>query len=150
MADDDIQKDNARTQPDDTKTDDVEERLRWKIDKDIELYKFYLEVSVKACVFLMAITGAIASYVLSNNTNPLISIGLAFPALVNGGFAIFFCFSIVEARRIARSYEASCKKLGVEPFDMGPLFAVALIFCLMCGLATVGLLRLMLFQLLGR
>lgn len=31
--------------------DDRETTLRWKIDKDVELYKFYLDVSVKGAVF---------------------------------------------------------------------------------------------------
>jgi hypothetical protein len=121
--------------------------LRWKIDKDVDLYKFYLDVSVKASVFLMAVTGGIASYVLSNHGNPIISIALAFPAVVNGGFTIFFFNSITEAKRIARVHGEASKELGVQEFNMNPLRSVCQIFGLMCAVATLGLFLLMAFEL---
>lgn len=114
--------------------------LRWKIDKDIELYRFYLDMSVKAAVFLMGVTGAITSYVLSNPRNHIVSVALAFPALMNGGFAVLFFYSIGEAKRIANAHKEACKELGVSEFNMNPLRSVCQIFCLMCGVATVGLL----------
>jgi hypothetical protein len=123
--------------------------LRWKIDKDIELYRFYLDVSVKASVFLMAVTGGIASYVLSQPVGPIISIALAFPAVVNAGFTVLFFYSITEAERIARVHIEACKEVGVREFNMNPLKSVCQIFCLMCAVATVGLLLLMAFQLRG-
>lgn len=54
--------------------------LRWKLDKDIQVYLFYLDVSVKTSVFLMAVTGGIASYVLSKPVGPPI-LALPFPAI---------------------------------------------------------------------
>jgi hypothetical protein len=128
---------------------DRETTLRWKIDKDIQLYSFYLDVAVKASVFLMAVTGGIASYVLSKPASPIISIALAFPAIVNAGFTVLFFYSITEADRIAQVHTEACKELGVPEFNMNPLDAVCKIFCLMCAVATVGLLLLMAFQLRG-
>jgi len=129
--------------------DNRETTLRWKIDKDIQLYSFYLDVSVKAAVFLMAVTGGIASYVLSKPSSPILSIALAFPAIVNAGFTVLFFYSITEAERIARVHIEACKELGVPEFNMNPLEAVCKIFCLMCAVVTVGLLLLMTFQLRG-
>ena len=79
------------------------ETLRWKIDKDIQLYQFYLDMSVKAAVFLMTVTGAIASYALTNRGH-IPRIVLLFPALMNGGSMIrnasFFSQNAAASLRI--------------------------------------------------
>jgi hypothetical protein len=129
--------------------DDRETTLRWKIDRDIELYKFYLDVSVKGAIFLMAVSGAIASYVLSKPGGTIISIALAFPAIVNAGFTVLFFHSITEAKRIEQVHIEASKELGVPEVNMKPLRSVCKIFCVMCGAATVGLLLLMAFHLRG-
>jgi hypothetical protein len=79
---------------------------------------------VKAAVFLMAVTGGIASYVLSKSDKPIISLALAFPALVNAGFIVLFFYNLTEAERIARVHIEACKELGVPEFNMNPLGAV--------------------------
>lgn len=117
--------------------------LRWKIDKDIELYRFYLEVSVKAAAFLMGVTGAIASYVLSNPRYHVVWVALVFPALMNTGFAGLFLYSSKEAKRIAKLHKEACIELGVSDFNMNPLKSVCRIFGFMCGVATVSLLLIM-------
>ena len=121
---------------------DPDVTLRWKLDKDIEVYLFYLDVSIKASVFLMAVAGGIASYVLSKPVGTQIPFALAFPALLNAGFAVLFFKSIAEARRIARVHTEVCKKVGVPEFNMDPLRAVCVLFFLMCSVAAVGLLLL--------
>lgn len=128
---------------------DRETILRWNIDKDVELYKFYLDVSVKAAVFLMAVTGAIASYVLSQPHNKIISIALAFPAIVNTGFTVLFFYSVIEAKRMAQVHIEASRELGVPEINMNPLRSLCAIFGLMCAVATVGLLFLMAIQLSG-
>lgn len=120
-----------------------ETTLRWKIDKDIELYRFYLDISVKAAVFLMGITGAIASYVLSNTEGRIVSIALAFPALMNAGFAVLFFYSIREAKRLSDLHKEACKELQVSEFNMNPLKAVCQIFSLMFSVAALALLLFM-------
>jgi hypothetical protein len=124
--------------------------LRWKIDKDIELYKFYLDVSVKGAVFLMAVSGAIASYVLSKPGGMIISIALSFPAIVNAGFAVLFFYSRIEAKRIELVHIETSRELGVPEVNMKPLRSICKIFCLMCLVATVGLLFLMVVQLAAK
>jgi hypothetical protein len=128
---------------------DKDTTLRWKIDKDIELYKFYLDVSVKGAVFLMAVSGAIASYVLSKPGGTIISTALAFPAIVNAGFTVLFFYSLTEAKRMEQVHIEASKELGVPEINMKPLRSICKIFCLMCAVATVGLLFLMAVQLRG-
>ena len=122
---------------------DKETTLRWKVDKDLELYRFYLDISVKAAVFLMTVTGATASYVLSNERRDVSGVALIFPALMNTGFAVLFFYSIREAKRLFRLHKKACGELGVPEFNMKPLIAVCRIFCLMFGVTAVGLLLLM-------
>lgn len=131
-------------------SDDRETILRWKIDKDIELYKFYLDVSVKGAVFLMAVSGAIASYVLSKPGGTIISFALSFPAIVNGMFAVLFFYSRIEAKRIEVVHIETSRELGVPEVNMKPLRSICMIFCLMCLVASVGLLFLMLVQLAAK
>jgi hypothetical protein len=123
--------------------------LRWKIDKDLELYRFYLDVAIKAAVFLMGVTGAIASYVLATTAGRVLSLALLFPALMNAGFTVLFFASRDEAGKLAAAHKKTCDDLHIAPFNMDPLRAVCTIFCLMCAAATVGLLALMIFT-LGR
>jgi hypothetical protein len=122
--------------------DDKETILRWEIDRDIELYKFYLDVSVKG-----AVSGGIASYVLSKPSGTIISIALAFPAIVNAGFTILFFYSMDEARRMEHVHFEASKKLGVTEVNMKPLRSVCAIFCLMCAIASAGLFFLMAYHL---
>ena len=121
--------------------------LRWKIDKDIELYRFYLDISVKAATFLMGATGAIASYVLLGKNTEIVSKALAFPVLMNAGFAVLFFYSIREAKRIAHLHKEACEELGIPEFNMNPLRSVCQIFCFMFIIATAGLFLLMIYYL---
>ena len=122
--------------------------LRWRIDKEIALYQFYLDIAVKAAIFLMAVSGAIASYVLANTDKPVLSLALAFPALMNAGFAILFFYSTAESRRLFELHAEASRELAVPEFNLGPLRAVCLLFSLICSTATVGLLGLALYVLL--
>jgi len=123
-------------QTDPTKT------VRWKIDKDLDLYKFYLDTSIKAFVFLMTVTGAIASYVVANGRSEISSIGLFFPALMNGGFAVLFFYSIKQARRLYRHHRRKCNRIGISSFNMLPLRSICQIFSALCAFATIGLIAL--------
>jgi hypothetical protein len=130
---------------DDKMTEDKKTTLRWKIDKDVELYRFYLDISVKAVTFLMIVTGAIASYVLKDTSVHMSSISLAFPAIINAGFAVLFFYSIRESKRLFQYHKESCKQLGVPEFNMDPLRAACQIFSMMCAIAALGLLLLIIY-----
>ena len=115
---------------------------RWKVDKDIELYRFYLDVSVKAAVFLMTVTGVTTSYVLASRHDRITALALLFPALIDLSFAVLFFSSIPPATRLYREHQRTCAALGVADFDMRPLGAVCTIFGIVCGVAGLGLLLL--------
>src|ERR1700759_4981331 len=105
--------------------------LRWKLEQDIQTYRFYLDVGVKASIFLMAVTGGIVSYVLSNTNTRIIAISLAFPSLLNAGFAVFYAYSVIEARRIQEVQAEISRALGLPIVNMRPLRAVCQLFCMM-------------------
>jgi hypothetical protein len=98
----------------------------------------------------MAVSGAIASYVLSKPGGMIISIALSFPAIVNAGFAVLFFYSRIEAKRIELVHIETSRELGVPEVNMKPLRSICKIFCLMCLVATVGLLFLMVVQLAAK
>lgn len=63
----------------------------WKeFDKEVEMYKFYLEIVLKTSIFVFGITGAITSYCLANVTQSLIKFSLLLPLVMNAGFACMF------------------------------------------------------------
>ena len=129
----------------DRETQDKDTTLRWKIDKDLELYQFYLDVSVKGAVFLMTVTGAIASYILSDARGKFSSIALTFPTVMNAGFAVLFFYSIGESNRLFELHKEACRKLGIAAYNMKPLRSVCQLFALMFSVAAVGLILLMAF-----
>jgi hypothetical protein len=134
----------------DGESEDRTATLRWRIDKEIGLYQFYLDIAVKAAIFLMAVTGAIASYVLANTDKPVLSLALAFPALMNAGFAVLFFYSVAESRRLFELHAEASRELAVPEFNLGPLRSVCQLLSLICGAATVGLLGLAVYLLLAQ
>src|SRR5262249_15157474 len=93
--------------------------LRWRIDKDLALYQFYLDISVKALVFLMAVSGAVASYALSPHPgNRMITISLLFPAILDGGFAVLFFYSAREATTLSDAHKKTCQQLKIAEYNM--------------------------------
>ena len=74
---------------------DREAVLRWKLDKDLELYRFYMDIAMKAAVFVTSAAGAITSYVLANPNIGVIScLGLLILTVMNIGFAVLYRNSI--------------------------------------------------------
>ncbi len=68
--------------------DDRESAWR-ELDKDVDLYKFYLDLLLKAGAFVLGITGALTSYYFAHEKDVLIVYSLLLPVVVNGGFRSF-------------------------------------------------------------
>jgi hypothetical protein len=117
----------------------LKEMMWRKLEKDIDLYKFYLDIAIKTAVFAFGITGALVSYYFSSR-QPLVGYALLFPAVMNGGFSVLFHASIDASRKLKESHERTCGELGLPPFDMRPLPSVCVIFASMYLLAAIGLL----------
>ena len=119
-----------------------------KLEKDIDLYKFYLDISIKTAIFVFGITGALVSYYFSGKQS-LAVYALLFPAVMNCEFFILFRASIAASNKLRDSHEHTCRQLELQPaFDMNPLPSVCMIFSSMYFLATVGLLTIFALDLL--
>ena len=87
--------------------------LLWNaFEKELELYKFYLEVALKLSIFVFGITGAIISHYLVNAAaGPWTRWALILPLIMNCGFAFVCWRGIKPARRLAERHRQRGKDL---------------------------------------
>jgi hypothetical protein len=122
-----------------------QEDKNWKeLDKDIELYKFYIEIAIKSAIFVFGITGAIVSYYFSNQIKELMEYSLFVPIILNGG-CFFICFSNIGAsKRLKDKHYTLCQQVGVDGYyEMEALPQLLYLFSIMYALITIGLLVLL-------
>src|SRR4051794_40109586 len=75
--------------------------LLWKqYELHVELYKFYLELVLKANTFFFAITGAILSYYFTHLAFPRIRLALVLPLVMNVALAGIFLYGVVLLRPV--------------------------------------------------
>jgi hypothetical protein len=107
-----------------------DELLMSIIEKDIDLYKFYLDVSLKLSIFVFGTTGAIVSYQQANLAkNSLIGFSLIFPLVLNLGFAVICRRGIRPAIELSHEHQARVNALrlqrnhalAIEAYDLTPL-----------------------------
>ena len=113
----------------------------WKeFDKNIDLYKFYLEIVLKTSIFIFGITGAIVSYYFSNTSKPLVKLGLVLPLIMNAGFT-YFCFKGARfAHILDRDHKILSQELGTRlVLTFSPLHEVLRLFTILYALVSVGL-----------
>lgn len=119
---------------------DPQELLWRKFAQDVDLYKFYLEISVKAALFAFGITGALASYFFSTEAKDVVVYSLIFPLILNLGFFILFRASVKASTEMMRVHERMAQQIeGVDAYDMNPLPSVCQLLAYMYALASVGL-----------
>jgi hypothetical protein len=125
-----------------------EKDFLWKqIEKDIELYKFYLELLLKSAVFVFAITGGIVSYFFSNEGKPLMTLSLFIPILMNLGFFLICLFSHKFAVVLKKEHYRLCKTAGIMvPYEMSPLPNMLSLFSVLYGIVVVGIGSLMIIK----
>lgn len=118
-----------------------EKDFLWKqIEKDIELYKFYLELLLKSAVFVFAITGGVISYFFSNEEKPLMALSLFIPILMNLGFFLICLFSHKFAVVLKEEHYRLCEGAGVTvPYEMSPLPNMLKLFSILYGIVVVGI-----------
>ena len=133
------------TRSPESQTKTPEGTLLKRYEKEVELYKFYLEISVKCSLFAFGITGALASYFFANHEqNRFLVWSLMLPVVLNGGFFVLFFSSILASTKMMNDHKMTCEGLNaLEPFDMNPLPALCKILSCMYGLVTIGLLAAM-------
>ena len=74
--------------------DDISEKeLLWRQYKMyIDLFKYYLELTLKFNFIYYAITGAILSFYFSQSDISIIKYSLIFPMIMGAGFGLFFLY----------------------------------------------------------
>ena len=114
-----------------------EKEIAWReLEKDIELYKFYLDLIVKSAIFVFGITGGVISYYFANESKPLVLYSLIVPLLMNSGFFVIYIFSVNFAETLRNSHYLVCEKAGVLiPYEMSPLPSILRLLSLMYGLS---------------
>ena len=112
-----------------------------RYEREIDLYKFYLDISVKASLFAFGVTGALLSYYFTNREdNEFLVWSLSLPMILNAGFFVLFFASIRASTKMTCDHENTCKQLNdIEAFDTNPLPALCKILSFMYGLVTIGL-----------
>jgi hypothetical protein len=123
----------------------VERDDLWKeFDKSIDLYKFYLDMVLKASIFIFGITGAIVSYYFSNTNKPLIKLSLVLPLIMNAGFTYLCLKGSSFADILDKEHEKLSEELGTRLFfTLSPLHEVLRLFTVLYALASIGLVVLM-------
>jgi hypothetical protein len=119
---------------------DEEANARWLIDKDLQLYGTYLDITLKATAFVLAITGAITSYYLTHQGHALLVWSLAVPLLMNLGFLVLSVFSVFVATEMRERHAKHCADAGLgEAYNLGPLRAIIVISAGIFLCTSVGL-----------
>jgi hypothetical protein len=131
--------------------------LLWKFfDSNVELYKFYLDLIFKAGTLTFAITGAIVSYYLANETKELIHLSLVLPIVFNGGFFAIGLVSIPLSEQFTAEYnriekelisDAKLDTITMDPIDVSPLTNILRLFSAIYGLTAGALIVLFIFKL---
>lgn len=121
-------------------TVDAPELLWRQYQQNVDLYKFYMDLTIKFNVFFYAVTGAIVSFVLSqHNGNDLIRFALLLPLVMSLCFAGFFVYGGVLMRVLRRETFAirDALKLQAAP-DVGVLGVLLYLFAFVFLLIAIG------------
>jgi hypothetical protein len=93
----------------------------WKVyEADLDLYKFYLDLAVKAAGFFFTLTGGMLAYSLAHyRESKIILLALLFPTLMGGVLAALYYKGARGADVFRKDHETTSAKLGVkQPFDL--------------------------------
>jgi len=63
----------------------------------VDLFKFYLDTTMKANIWFYSITGAILTYYFKNTGDPLLKYSLVLPIVLGLGFGIMCLFGSTQA-----------------------------------------------------
>jgi energy-coupling factor transporter transmembrane protein EcfT len=92
----------------------------------LELYKHHLKVLLEANVFIYAVTGAIASFVITHSTLPHVRWILWLPAIVCILFAVFFFIVSTGFNYTDQDLGAICNALNIETYPRIQALPIAL------------------------
>ncbi|MHB1642726.1 MAG: hypothetical protein ACYDD9_06440 [Acidithiobacillus sp.] len=119
---------------------DRQELLWRQYQQNVDLYKFYMDLTIKFNVFFYAATGAIVSYVLAqHNGNDLIQYALVLPLVMSLCFGCFFVYGAVLMGAFRRDIFAirDALQLQVAP-DVRVLSVLLYVFAFVFLLIAIG------------
>lgn len=119
---------------------EVSELLWRQYQQNIDLYKFYMDLTIKFNVFFYAVTGAIVSFALAQHDgNDLIRFSLLLPLVMSLSFAGFFVYGGVLMRVLRRETFAIRDALQLQAApDVGVLSVLLYLFAFVFLLIAIG------------
>lgn len=126
------------------KNDAATDRLLKRYETEIDLYKFYMDMSIKGALFAFGLTGALLSYFFTHRAKDKSLVwAICLPVILNAGFFILFRASVRASTKMTEHHNATSRKLNLDPFDTNPLPSLCRILSWMYGLVTIGLIIVM-------
>jgi len=118
--------------------------ILWKqYSQSIDLFKFYMELTVKFNVFYYAVTGAILSFYFANQSIEDIKYALILPIIMSIGFAGFFIYGAFLMKYLQAEVFRIRDTLGLQVApDVGVLSVLLYIFSAVFLLVAFALLYL--------
>jgi hypothetical protein len=111
----------------------------------IDLYKFYLELALKANLFFYGITGAIVSFYFANAHDNLIKYALLLPVVMSLAFAGLFFYGSTLLRYVREDIFSISDALGLRTApDVQVLTVILRVFSIIFTIIAVALIVLML------
>ena len=122
----------------------VDKESLWKqYQLHVDLYKHYLELTLKFNVFHYAVTGAILSFYFSKSDVSILRYSLLFPMVMSCGFGIFFLYASSLVESVRRDIFAIRDALGLysapEVKVLTILLRLSATLFLIVALSLVGL-----------
>jgi hypothetical protein len=120
---------------------DGDRELLWKqYALHIDLYKYYLDITLKGVTLSYGITGALITYVFGKGGDHLLVIALLLPVLVSLALAGVFLYGARLLKYSIQEVEAISVALGLQvPPEMSVLGVVLRAFALVLVLTAIGL-----------
>ncbi len=119
----------------------MDKDILWKqFSLYVDLYKFYMDLSVKLNLFYYGITGAILSFYFAHSSAPLVKYALCLPILMSLVFSGMFFYGACLMPILRRDVFSIRDKLGLATApDLGILTIVLLAFALFLLAVAVSL-----------
>jgi hypothetical protein len=116
-----------------------QQELLWQhYEMLINLYKHYLDITLKFNAFYYAITGAILSYYFAQANNPMMRWSLLFPIFMSLAFALFFFYAASLHANARQEVIRVAQLLGLQAWpDVGVLNKLLVMFAVLCLLVAV-------------
>ena len=115
-----------------------------RVENDLDLYKFYLDLLVKAMAFALTLTGAIVGYFLANQGESLIVYSLGLPIVINLGLCAGCLLSSGAARAFVSAHYRLTDNSDLRlAYDLSTLvkgiyFSAVVYFLVTVGVVVVG------------